>query len=137
VNRTDGLQLRVVDSEGLERVAEFREAARRILRSDLTKESRTTALMRLYARAKDEPLADLIIPSVVAELAWSIDRDDVIELKSAGDLMERAHRSLRSRGYARCPECRCELSRELDWDYWRQVRTSAVDEFEARERPVT
>jgi hypothetical protein len=125
--------LRLIESDGLERVAEFREAARKILRSDLTTESRTTALVRLYRKAKAEPWADLIVGAIVAELTWSIDRDDVIERESAGEPMERAHRSLRGRGYDRCPECRCELSRELDWSVWRQIREAAESEFWARE----
>lgn len=129
--------LRLVPSDSLERVGEFRETARRILRSDLTIESRKTALMRLYGKAKREPWADLITAAIVAEVVWSIDRDDVIERESAGDLLTRTHRSLRGRGYDRCPECLCELSRELDWSSWRQVREAAENEFWAREGAVT
>jgi hypothetical protein len=129
--------LHLVAPEELSLVAEFRETARRILRSDLTVESRKTALLRLYQRAKREPFADLIVGAIVAEVFWSIDRDDVIESQSAGEPMERAHRSLRGRGYARCPECWCELSQETDWSSWRQAREGAEAEFMAREGAVT
>jgi hypothetical protein len=128
--------LHLVAPEELSLIGEFREAARRILRSDLTVESRKTALLRLYHRAKREPFADLIVGAIVAEVVWSIDRADVIERQSTGDPMERAHRSLRGRGFARCPECLCELSQELDWFRWRQVRQGAAAEFTSRERAV-
>jgi hypothetical protein len=128
--------LHLVGPEELTLVAEFREAARRILRSDLTIESRQTALLRLHQRAKAETFADLIIGAIVAEVVWSIERDDVGALRSAGDPWERAHRSLSSRGYSRCPECRCEISQALDWSRMRQVRESAAAEFEAREGAV-
>jgi hypothetical protein len=133
----DERRLQVVDTEGLVRVAEYREAARRLLRSDLTIEGRRTALMRLYAKAKREPSADLIVGAIVAEVVWSIEKDDVDALRSAGDRLERTHRSLRSRGYARCPECLCELLGELDWSRWRQIREGASAEYEAREGATT
>lgn len=131
-------RLRLVDQKGLARVAEFREAARRILRNtDLTIESRETALMRLYQRAKLDSFADLLVGAIVAEVLWSIEREDLDPLRATGDRLERAHRSLRGRGYARCPECMCELSRELDWSLWGQERRAAINEFEAREGAVT
>lgn len=95
--------LRLVEPADVTRVAEYREAARRLLRSDLTIEGRKTALMRLYARGKGERFADVIVGAIVAEVVWSIEKDDVNALRSAGDRIERAHRSLRGRGYARCP----------------------------------
>lgn len=136
MNAADGRQLQVVSPDGLERVGEYREAARRLLRSDLTIEGRQLAVMRLYEKGKREPFGDLIVRSIVAEVVWSIERDDVDEIRSAGDRMERAHRSLRARGYARCPECECELSRELDWLGWRSSRDAAEVEYHAREGAV-
>lgn len=129
--------LQLVEPADVARVAEYREAARRLLRSDLTTEGRKTALMRLYDKGKCEPFADLIVGSIVAEVVWSIEKDDVDTLRSAGDRIERAHRSLRSRGYARCPECLCELSRELDWSQRHATRQEASAEYEAREGAVT
>lgn len=126
-----------MDAASVAVVSEYREAARRLLRSDLTIEGRQTALMRLNRRAKGEAIADLIVGAIVAEVVWSIERDDVNTLRSAGDRMERAHRSLRARGYARCPECECELSRELDWSRWHATRQGASAEYEAREGAVT
>jgi hypothetical protein len=129
--------LRLVDTGGLELVGEFREAARRILRdSDLSIEARETALMKLYDRGKREPSGDMIARALVAEVVWSLEKDDVAELRSTGDRWERAHRSLRGRGYDRCPECLCELSRELDCSRWRQIRAAATAEYEAREGAV-
>lgn len=129
--------LRLVEPADVTRVAEYREAARRLLRSDLTIEGRKTALMRLYARGKGERFADVIVGAIVAEVVWSIEKDDVNALRSAGDRIERAHRSLRGRGYARCPECLCELSQELDWSRWQATRRGASAEYEAREGAVT
>jgi hypothetical protein len=130
-------RLSLVGADGLGLVAEYREAARRLLRSDLTIEGRQTALMRLYRRAKTEPYADLIAGAIVAEVVWSIEKDDVDGLRVAGDRLERTHRSLRSRGYARCPECHCELSSSLDWTRWRAAREGAAAEYDAREGAVT
>jgi hypothetical protein len=129
--------LQLVEPADVTRVAEYREAARRLLRSDLTTEGRKTALMRLYARGKAERLGDLIVGAIVAEVVWSIEKDDMNTLRSAGDRMERAHRSLRARGYVRCPECLCELSRELDWSQWHAAREGASAEYAAREGAVT
>jgi hypothetical protein len=129
--------LRLVAQDGLAIISEYREAARRLLRSDLTIEGRQIAVMRLYQRGKREPFADVIVGAIVAEVVWSIERDDVDALRSAGDRMERAHRSLRARGYDRCPECLCELSRELDWSRWHAARQGASAEYQAREGAVT
>ena len=129
--------LRVVDPGGLVVVAEYREAARRLLRSDLTIEGRQIALMRLSRRAKGEQDVELIVGAIVAEVIWSIERDDVDAIRSAGDRMERAHRSIRARGYDRCPECLCDLSREFDWSRWHTARQGASAEYQAREGAVT
>jgi hypothetical protein len=132
----DERSLRLVAQDGLAIVAEYREAARRLLRSDLTIEGRQIALMRLYQRGKREPLADVIVGAILAEVVWSIERDDVDILRSAGDRLERAHRSLRQRGYRLCPECLCELSSDFDWSRWRATREGATAEHEAREGAV-
>jgi hypothetical protein len=141
----DDRPTRAVESDAAERdskdnalrqVHDFRDAARRLLRSDLSHDARAQALDRLFQRAKSAPLADLTLRAIVAEVSWSIDHEDVHDLTSVGDRAEQAHRSLRARGFERCPECWCQLSTEIDWNRWRQLRQASQAELEAREGAV-
>ena len=127
-------RLRLADEEGLGRVGEFREAARRLLRDTvLTIEAREAALIRLYERGKGEPFGDFIARAIVEEILWGIERDDVDAMRTVGDRMEREHRSLRGRGYELCPECWTPLSTEIDWQHWKQLRAGASATFDAHE----
>jgi hypothetical protein len=138
VNPVEDRRLRLADTDGLKRVGEFREAARRLLRdADLTVEARERALLRPYDKGRREPFGDFIIKAVVEEICWGIERDDVDALRTVGDRMEREHRSLRNRGYQLCPECWTPLSTEVDWRHWKQLREGASAKFDAREGAVS
>ena len=119
---------------GMERVGTYRAAFRQILRHEgLDTPERIRALVNLAGHARRERFADVIVRSMLAELEWSIDADDVQAQRTIGDEMERAARKLRSEGLQNCPTCRTFLSTEVDWDHWRSLREQAIAQAEARE----
>lgn len=121
-----------------DRAADFRKAARRILRdSSLGQDERSTALLRLFEIARRETCAEFAAGAIVAEIGWDHDQGDVLAQRSIGDPLERTHRRLRGRGYERCPECLTVLSNEVDWVYWSELRRAAIAEAEAREGATT
>ena len=119
----------------LDRVAEFRRTTRRILR-ELDGEERSSALPRLRDLARREQLAAWCLQAIVEEIGWEHERAAVFEQRSYGDRLERAHRKLRSQGFAACPTCESALSNETDWEQWRQLREAAIAEAEAKEHAV-
>jgi hypothetical protein len=119
----------------LDRVTEYRATTRRILR-ELNGEERAGALLRLKDLAKTEGLAAWCMQAIVEEVGWEHERAAVYEQRSYGDRLERAHRRLRAQGYSACPTCESALSTEVDWEAWRQLRTAAIAEAEAKERAV-
>jgi hypothetical protein len=121
-------------TEGMERVGIYRAAFRQILRhGGLDTEERIQALVNLAGHARSERYGDLIVRVMLAELEWSIDRDEVESARTCDDEMERAARKLRSEGRQKCPTCRAFLSMLVDWDYWRSLREAAIREAEARD----
>lgn len=121
--------------DAVDRVAEYRACARRILR-ELDGKDRASALVRLRDRAKHEEHAGWCHRAIVEEIGWEHERAGIFEQRSYGDRLERAHRRLRARGYTACPTCESALSSELDWETWRHVREAAAVEAEAREHAV-
>jgi hypothetical protein len=125
-------------AEPLERVRQFRQAARQILRQRWieTADDRTPALLNLVRRARQERYSDLIIRAITAEVLWSIDREDVSETRYLADPLERRHRQMRAEGFAACPRCLSPLSTALEWQAWHELREGAIRELEAREVAV-
>jgi hypothetical protein len=120
-----------------DRVAEYRSAARVILRDDwLEDTARQEALIELCRRGRDEADAELILRAILAELCWSIDRPDVIAERSGYERLERRHQSLRAAGMESCQNCLRPLTNEADWRRWQQLREAAVIEAEVREGAV-
>jgi hypothetical protein len=113
---------------------EFRATARKILRDEhLPAQTRTRALLRLYRLALQSADPEWAIRAIVAEIGWDIDRHYTLSDATYGEPLERRHRQLRAAGYGRCPECWSQLSNEIDWTRWRDLREAAIAELEARE----
>ncbi|MDP9235491.1 MAG: hypothetical protein M3P01_13215 [Actinomycetota bacterium] len=121
----------------MERIGTYRAAIRQILRHEgLDTEDRIRAMLVLVGHARAERYADLIVRVLLAELEWSIDRDDVEARRIYDDVMERRARSLRAEGRQICPTCETPLSSATDWSHWRALREQAIREVEAREGAV-
>jgi hypothetical protein len=124
------------EPDTLGRVAVFRSAARRILRSSLDDEDLARGLVNLVRRGRTERFGEMICNAILTELTWSIDRYDVIAQQRLGDVMETAAQKLSAEGRQECPTCRSPLSNEVDWTHWRSRRVAAIREAEAREGAV-
>jgi hypothetical protein len=119
----------------VDRVAEYRACTRRIVR-ELDGRERASALLGLRERAKEEELSCWCQRAIVEEIGWEHERAAVFEQRSYGDRLERAHRQLRARGYTACPTCESQLSSELDWTTWRQMREAAAVGVGTKEQAV-
>ncbi len=121
----------------LERVREYRRAARVAVRADEHRlQDRYLVLLDLAECARAEP--DLLVRRWAELAIWDESRvflgvEDE-QPQTPPEPFERAQRRLRIEGYATCPKCLSTLASDVDFDRWRQMRAAHIAELEARER---
>ena len=126
-------------SAELDRVREYREAARLAVRADTaTFQSRCLALIDLAESARNEP--DPLIRTWGERAIWEEAKSflgvDDEQPEAPGEHYEAAQRKLRARGYGMCPECLTPLADESDLVRWRRMREVHIAETERREGAV-
>jgi excisionase family DNA binding protein len=95
----------------LERVGEYRDAARQIVEADAEVSRRCLGLLDLVdaARAEDDPITRRWSEGAI----WSAAEGFLLAAPNAGAVVESweaAQRRLRARGYVQCPECRGHIA---------------------------
>ena len=126
-------------SAELDRVREYREAARLAVRADAaTFQSRCLALIDLAESARNEP--DPLIRTWGERAIWEeaksfLGMDDE-QHDLPGEPFERAQRRLRDQGLVSCPTCRSVLATDADFDRWRRTREQCIADTERREGAV-
>jgi hypothetical protein len=126
----------VTDVDVLDRVREYRAAARMAVRSDeSTIQARCLALVDLAEAARAEP--DPTIRTWSERAVWEESKRflgvDDEEHSFPPEPFERAQRELRSQGYSSCPTCLSVLARDLDFEIWRNQRADHEAELRRRE----
>lgn len=126
-------------SADLERVREYRRAARMAVRADdATLHSRYLALIDLAEAARAEPgrlVATWSERAIWEESKRFLGVDDEDHLYPP-EPYEAAHRRLRARGLVVCPECLSDLATEADFERWHQMRADHIDELRLREEAI-
>lgn len=122
----------------LDRVAEFRKAARIAVDSPSELRKRLLALIEIMDMARREP--DPVVArwselAIFEESRPLLGMDDEA-LTVPAEPYSRAQRRLRSQGYATCPECRSSLATEAQLDSWSDLRRAESDRLAMRERAV-
>jgi hypothetical protein len=125
-----------VEADALERVREYRGAARMAVRADeSTVQARCLALIDLAEAARSEP--DPIVRTWSERAVWEeskrfLGMDDE-EHSFPPEPFERAQRKLRAEGYANCPKCLSNLATDLDFELWHHQRADHRAELRRRE----
>ncbi len=128
-----------VDADVLERVREYRLAARLAVRADDHRfQDRCLALVDLAEAARAEP--DLTVRTWAERAIWEeakgfLGMDDELP-EPIPEPFEAAQRKLRARGLTSCPTCLATLSDERDWERWHQEREDHLKELRRREGAV-
>jgi hypothetical protein len=112
----------------LDELADFRAVARYVCRH-LDGEARSTALCRLFTRAKGAALPALVVRVICAEVAY----DQTEPVVDSVTPIEVAIRELRRRGCSSCPTCRQGLPDGATLAYWHRLAERAIDEAAIRE----
>jgi hypothetical protein len=129
----------MVDGAILERVGEYRKAARMAVEADRDFATRALALLDLADAARAEPDA---LTARWSELAiWAEAEAFLVGLErkkdaQTGDAWERAQRRMRAEGYETCPRCRSRIASEKELEAMHLRRLSRIDELERRERAI-
>ena len=128
-----------VDDAVLDRVREYRRAARMAVEADVPFETKALALLDVADMARKEP--DPVV-SRWAELAiWAesemflLGRDPVKEA-GIGDAWERAQGAMRAEGYDACPRCRSRIASTEELENLHLRRLRRIDELERRQGAV-
>ena len=131
--------MKTADDPVLDRVAEYRAAARTIVRAEhASVKRRCLGLLELVDSARAEP--DLTIRAWAERSIWEEAKaflgmdDEEPALPPEG--YERRQRRLRSAGYETCPNCLARLATEDDLRRWSKLRTDAAELRDAREGAV-
>ncbi len=130
---------RGVTEASLERVREYRRAARLAVRADdHSPRDRYLAFIELAeaARAEPDPLVRAWAERAMWEEAKSLLAVDDEQHEYPPERYERAQRGLRIEGYAICPACLSTLATEVDFERWRRMRRDHIRELLRREEAV-
>lgn len=122
----------------LDRVREYRRAARRIVAAEASIQRRCLGLLELQDAARSEP--DLTIRTWAERSIWEEskaflgvdDRDPVAPPRS----FEAAQRHLRNRGLDRCPTCHARLATDDDFARWSRIRLADAEQRDAHTKAV-
>jgi hypothetical protein len=122
--------------EVLDRVREYRAAARMAVRADDSPlQSRYLALIDLAEAARTEP--DPTVRTWAERAVWEESKRflgvDDEEHSFPPEPFERAQRKLRAEGYSSCPRCLSVLADDRDFERWRHQRADHEAELQRRE----
>lgn len=122
----------------LERLGEYRRAARTAVHAAAPVKTRCLALLDLgaAARAEEERTARDWAERAVWEEARDLLGHGEPPPELPGDPYERRARQLRAQGYSRCPRCLAELPGDVELERWAELRRVHREQVEARERAV-
>jgi hypothetical protein len=124
----------------LDRVREYRVAARKIVRADwVTVKRRCLGLLELADAARSEP--DLTIRTWSERSIWEESKAflgvDDEELPIPPEGYERRQRRLRLQGEETCSRCLSRIAAEDELRRWSTLRTDAAARRDAREGAIT
>lgn len=109
----------------LERVGEFRDAARQIVEADADTSRRCLGLLDLVDAARAE--ADPVVRVWAEGAVWSAAETFLLadpEAAAVVESWEAAQRRLRARGYVSCPECRAHIATDEELEQLAASRSS-------------
>lgn len=124
----------------LERVRQYRVAARKIVQADwVSVRRRCLGLLELQEAARAEP--DLVVRTWSERAVWQesrvflgVDDDEPVPPPRS---YEAAQRHLRSRGLEECPTCRSALATEDDFARWSRLRLADAERRQIREKAIS
>lgn len=127
------------DTDVLERVREYRAAARMAVRAEESPvQTRCLALIDLAEAARAEP--DPIVRTWSERAVWEESKRflgvDDEEHTYPPEPFEKAQRKLRAQGYSSCPTCLSNLATDTDFEIWRNQREDHLAELRRRERAL-
>lgn len=128
-----------VDTDVLERVREYRSAARLAVRADESSiQARCLALVDLAeaARAESDPIVRTWSERAVWEESKRFLGVDDDEHSFPPEPFEGAQRRLRAQGYATCPSCLSVLASDVDFERWHHQREDHLAELRRREEAL-
>ena len=128
-----------VDVEVLERVREYRAAARMAVEAcSHPVTDRLLALMDLseFARAEPDPLIATWSERAIWEESKAFLGVDDEEHSFPPEPFERAQRKLRAQGYSSCPSCLSNLATDFDLEVWRNQRADHLAGLRRREGAI-
>jgi L-alanine-DL-glutamate epimerase-like enolase superfamily enzyme len=126
-------------SAELDRIREYRRAARAVVRADHAElGERYAALIDLAEAARAEP--DPLVATWAQRVIWQesavfLGVDDG-EPDCPPENYERRARALRAEGYERCPRCLSVLATDRDLERWAAMRRAHYEELRVREQAV-
>ena len=129
----------IPESDVLERVREYRSAARLAVRADDSSiQARCLALVDLAeaARAEPDPLVRTWSERAVWEESKSFLGVDDEERLIVPEPFERAQRRLRSEGFETCPRCLSRVATPAEFEVWRNRREDHLAELRRREEAL-
>ena len=124
----------------LDRVREYRHAARKIVEADwVSVHRRCSALLELAERARVE--TDLTVRTWSERSIWEESKQflgvDDGEPIAPPASYESAQRQLRNQGLQQCPTCRSRLATEEEFVRWSRLRLADAKRRENREKAVS
>lgn len=136
--RAEGLA--AADQAILDRVREYRRAARKIVEADwVSVHRRCLALVELAERTRAEP--DLTVRTWSERSIWEESKQflgvDDGEPIAPPVSYESAQRRLRNQGLEQCPTCRSRLATEEEFARWSRLRLADAERREICEKAVS
>jgi hypothetical protein len=123
----------------LDRVREYRRAARKIVEADWVRtHRRCLALLELAERARAEE--DLTVRTWSERSIWEESKEflgvDDGEPIAPPLSYESSQRRLRNQGLEQCPTCRARIASEEEFDHWARLRLAAAERRDIRDKAV-
>lgn len=125
------------DEEALDRVREYRRAARMAVEADVEWTTKALALLDVadMARREPDPVTRLWCERVIWAEAEPFLFDEPID-RTVGDAWERAQRKMRAAGYEACPRCRGRIATQDELEQMALRREQRIRDLEVRQRAV-
>jgi hypothetical protein len=123
----------------LDRVREYRRAARKIVETEWASvQRRCLGLLELQDAARAEP--DLTIRTWAERSIWEESKEflgvDDDEPVAPPRSYEAAQRKLRNQQLERCPTCHASIATERDFDRWGRIRQTDAERRDAHDKAV-
>lgn len=127
------------DQAILDRVREYRLAARKIIEADwVSVHRRCLGLLELQEAARAE--SDLIVRTWSERGVWEESKEflgvDDGEPIAPPLSYESSQRRLRNQGLEQCPTCRARIASEEEVDRWARLRLAAAERRDIRDKAV-